>query len=137
MLRPINRDLAKEGEALFAENCQSCHNAWPYTWSEPNVWGKQFVLVGLIPQSYVGTDPGQFEELRPVVITEQFAPYLPEPWEGMATAPIGPVFQTVKGRVLEFALDELDPSEEESIALHGAEAVPAPPARGTPRVRRS
>jgi hypothetical protein len=29
--------------------------AWPYRWTEPNKYGKQFVLVGLVPQSYVAT----------------------------------------------------------------------------------
>ena len=50
-----------EGKALFVANCASCHNAWPYTWTEPNKYGKRFIEVGLVPQKYVGTDPGQFE----------------------------------------------------------------------------
>ena len=58
----IDRDKAKAGKALFMTNCASCHNAWPYTWTEPNKYGKRFVLVGVIPQSYVGTDPGQFHD---------------------------------------------------------------------------
>ena len=27
------------------------------SWTEPNKYGKRFVLVGLTPQSYVGTEP--------------------------------------------------------------------------------
>ena len=42
------------------EHCASCHNAWPYRWTEPNKYGKRFVLVGLTPQTYVGTDSAQF-----------------------------------------------------------------------------
>jgi hypothetical protein len=52
----IDRDKAKVGKALFVEHCASCHNAWPYRWTEPNKCGKRFVLVGLIPQTYVGTE---------------------------------------------------------------------------------
>ena len=61
------------------ELCAGCHNVWPYTWTEPNKYGKQWVMVGLVPQSYVGTDPGQFEDFRPYAITGQLAPYLPGP----------------------------------------------------------
>jgi hypothetical protein len=50
---------------LFAENCARCHNSYPYTWTEANKYGKRFIEVGLIPEKYVGTDPGQFEDLRP------------------------------------------------------------------------
>ena len=53
----IDRDKAKVGKALFMEHCASCHNAWPYRWTEPNKYGKRFILVGLTPQTYVGTEP--------------------------------------------------------------------------------
>ena len=56
----IDREKAKAGKALFMTHCAGCHNAWPYTWTEPNKYGKRFILVGLMPQTYVGTDPGQF-----------------------------------------------------------------------------
>ena len=69
MFGKIDRDKAKAGKALFVSNCASCHNAWPYTWTEPNKYGKRFILVGLVPQTYVGTDPGQFDDLRPFAIT--------------------------------------------------------------------
>ena len=42
----IDRDKATAGKALFMEYCASCHNAWPYRWTEPNKYGKRFVLVG-------------------------------------------------------------------------------------------
>ena len=45
----IDRDKAKAGKALFMEHCASCHNAWPYRWTEPNKYGKRFILVGLDP----------------------------------------------------------------------------------------
>ena len=56
----IDRSKALAGKALFASHCAGCHNAWPYTWSEPNKYGKRFLEVGMVPQKYVGTDPGQF-----------------------------------------------------------------------------
>src|SRR5262249_45516867 len=60
----IDREKAKRGKDLFVALCSSCHNAWPYTWTEPNKYGKRFVLVGLVPQTFVGTDPNQFETVR-------------------------------------------------------------------------
>ena len=42
----IDRDKAKVGKALFVEYCASCHNVWPYRWTEPNKNGKRYVLVG-------------------------------------------------------------------------------------------
>jgi len=61
----IDREKARQGKGLFVALCSGCHNVWPYNWTEPNKYGKRFVLVGLTPQSYVGTDPNQFETARP------------------------------------------------------------------------
>jgi hypothetical protein len=52
----IDRAKAAEGKKLFASHCAECHNSYPYTWTEPNKYGKRFLEVGLVPQSYVGTD---------------------------------------------------------------------------------
>ena len=62
----IDREKAKAGKALFMTHCSGCHNAWPYTWTEPNKYGKRFVLVGLVPQTYVGTDPQQLRDAAAV-----------------------------------------------------------------------
>jgi len=40
VLGPIDRKKALEGKALFVEICAGCHNVWPYTWTEPNKYGK-------------------------------------------------------------------------------------------------
>jgi len=69
VLGKIDRDKAKAGKALFVTNCASCHNAWPYRWTEPNKYGKSFVLVGLTPQNYVGTDATQAVAIRPFALT--------------------------------------------------------------------
>ena len=80
----IDREKAKAGKALFMTHCSGCHNAWPYTWTEPNKYGKRFVLVGLMPQTYVGTDPQQFDDLRPFALTGQLGKYLPGRLRGQA-----------------------------------------------------
>src|SRR4051812_34258800 len=77
VLGKIDREKAKAGKALFVENCASCHNLWPYRWTEPNKYGKRFVLVGTTPQTYVGTDKAQSEALKPLVITGEISKYFP------------------------------------------------------------
>ncbi len=72
----IDREKAKVGHGLFIELCASCHNAWPYRWTDANKYGKRFILVGLTPQSYVGTEPQLFT-LRPLAITGELSKFLP------------------------------------------------------------
>lgn len=81
----IDRVKAAEGKTLFANHCAECHNSYPYTWTEPNKFGKRFLEVGIVPQKYVGTDPMQFEDFQPYVLTAQLAPYLPPPFQGSRT----------------------------------------------------
>ncbi len=71
----IDRDKAKAGKALFVEYCASCHNVWPYRWTEPNKYGKRFISVGLVPQTYVGTDRAQFDAVKPLGITGHLSNY--------------------------------------------------------------
>jgi uncharacterized membrane protein YgdD (TMEM256/DUF423 family) len=70
----IDRDKAKAGKALFV--------AWPYRWTEPNKYGKRFISVGLIPQTYVGTDKAQFDALRPLAITGELSKFMPGEFQG-------------------------------------------------------
>ena len=79
MFGKIDRAKAAQGKKLFASHCAECHNSYPYTWTAPNKYGKRFLEVGLVPESYVGTDPMQFEDVRPYVQTAHLAPYLPGP----------------------------------------------------------
>jgi hypothetical protein len=65
ILGKIDRVKAAEGKKLFANHCAECHNSYPYTWTEPNKYGKRFLQVGIVPQTYVGTDPMQFEDFQP------------------------------------------------------------------------
>ena len=108
--------------------CAGCHNAWPYTWTEPNKYGKRFVRVGLVPQTYVGTDPGQFQDLRPYAITGQLSGYLPPPYKGKDMIPTG-VFSTALWRsgTRTGRWRKLKLSEAQTVDLHGYREFPLPP----------
>ena len=123
----IDRQKARAGEALFANNCASCHNMWPYTWTAANKYGKRYVEVGLVPESYVGTDPNQFEDLRPYALTRQLAPYVIPPFQGKDIVPTGALYRTMQERILETALSKVKLSPEEEIRLHGYREFPLPP----------
>jgi mono/diheme cytochrome c family protein len=125
---PIDRSKAVAGKALFAANCAGCHNAWPYTWTEPNKYGKRFIEVGMVPQKYMGTDPGQFENLRKYVITGPLAKHLPPPYTGATFVETGILYNFVQDQVVAKALAPIKMSEEEKVALHGYRELPLPPA---------
>jgi mono/diheme cytochrome c family protein len=125
---PIDRAKAQQGKALFMAACAGCHNAWPYTWTEPNKYGKRFVLVGLVAQSYVGTDPGQFRDLRPFAITGQLADYLPPPLRGKDIIPTGALYYGLQDKIVEAALAQLKLTDAEAAELHGYREFPIPPA---------
>ena len=127
VLGKIDRAKAARGKELFAQHCAGCHNSYPYTWTEPNKYGKRFIEVGIVPQSYVGTDPMQFEDFQPYVLTAQLAPYLPEPFRGKPLAPTGVLTQTVSVGLLETAEKKLNLTPEETIRLHGYREFPLPP----------
>jgi len=122
----IDRDKARAGKALFVSLCLGCHNSWPYVWSEPNKYGKRFVLVGLVAQSYVGTDPGQFRDLRPFAITGQLSNYLPGELRGKDLVPTGELYAGASRAVLEAALSKVKLSEAETTNLHGYREYPLP-----------
>jgi hypothetical protein len=122
----IDREKAKSGQALFVSLCSGCHNAWPYTWSEPNKYGKRFVLVGLVPQTYVGTDPQQFRILRPFAITGQLADYLPGELRGKDLLPTGDLYYGNSRMVLEAALAKLKLTPEQEANIHGYRVYPLP-----------
>jgi len=124
---PIDRKKAAEGKALFVEICAGCHNAWPYTWTEPNKYGKRFVRVGLIPQTLVGTDPGQFTDLKQYAITAQLSAYLPPPYKGKDMIPTGVLYGIVDGAILDRALAKIKLSEAQTLDLNGYREFPLPP----------
>ena len=123
----IDRTKAAEGKKLFTQYCAGCHNSYPYTWTEPNKFGKRFIEVGIVPQKYVGTDPMQFADFLPYVRTEQLAPYLPEPFKGHAVAPTAVVSEATSQALLATALKKLNLSPDEDAKIHGYRAPPLPP----------
>jgi hypothetical protein len=122
----IDQQKAAEGKKLFASNCASCHNSYPYTWTEANKYGKRFVEVGLVPETYVGTDPGQFTVLRPYVITGTLGSHLPPPYTDQKFIQTGALYLFAQAEVLAKSLAPLKMSEEDSIALHGYREFPLP-----------
>jgi hypothetical protein len=124
----IDRAKAKTGQALFVDYCASCHNFWPYRWTEPNQYGKRFILVGLTPQTYVGTDRTQSETLRPFALTGQLSNYLRPEFKGREILPTEVFLAAVQGEVRERAIAKLNLSEAERASLHGYRGLP--PKRG-------
>jgi len=123
----IDRAKAKAGKALFMEHCASCHNAWPYRWTDANKYGKRFILVGLIPQTYVGTDRAQFEALTPLAITGELSKFLPGDFRDQPMLPKF-VFNLLIGEaVQETALQKLKLTEAQLADVHGYRELPAPP----------
>jgi hypothetical protein len=122
----IDREKAKVGKALFMEHCASCHNAWPYRWTEPNKYGKRFVLVGLVPQTYVGTEPQLFT-LRPLAITGELSKFLPPEFRDKPL--LEPfIFSTVLGaETREVAIRKLKLTEAQELVLNGYREMPTPP----------
>jgi mono/diheme cytochrome c family protein len=63
---PIKADLAKQGEALFTDNCSKCHGTYGEKWTYPNK---------IIPIDVIGTDRTRFEG-----ISEKFGKYYNKSW---------------------------------------------------------
>jgi len=123
----IDRDKAKVGKALFMEHCASCHNAWPYRWTEPNKYGKRFILVGLTPQSYVGTDHTQAEVLRPFALTGELSKYFPGEFRDKPMLPTKDFLALLQAVVRDKAIEKLKLSESETANLNGYREFPLPP----------
>ena len=122
----IDRAKAAQGKKLFASHCAECHNSYPYTWTEPNKYGKRFLEVGLVPESYVGTDPMQFQDVRPYVQTAHLAPYLPGPLKDKDLIPGGYLYIGLQESILHAALLKINQTPEEAIRMHGYRELPVP-----------
>jgi len=122
----IDRDKAKVGKALFVENCASCHNVWPYRWTEPNKTGKRYILVGLTPQTYVGTDKSEFETIRPLSITGELSKILPPEFRDKTLLPPFVLLHLLTGAAQETALGKLNLTEAQKANLHGYRELPSP-----------
>jgi hypothetical protein len=124
----IDREKAKKGKELFVALCSGCHNAWPYTWSEPNKYGKRFVLVGLVPQSYVGTDRTQGEAVRQFAVTGPLSNNLPPELRGKDAVPMAAFKQSIQREVLVRAVAKLKLTPAQLVDLNGYRQLPSPPA---------
>jgi hypothetical protein len=131
----IDRAKAAKGKELFAKDCAVCHNSYPYTWTEANKYGKRFLEVGLVPQSYVGTDRMQFEDIRPLVQTAHLAPYLPGPLKDKPLIPGGYFYYGVQESILHVALSKINQTPEEAVKMHGYRELPVPRPSEVPRYK--
>ncbi|MGB2626676.1 MAG: di-heme-cytochrome C peroxidase [Candidatus Acidiferrum sp.] len=122
----IDRAKAAQGKKLFEARCAECHNSYPYTWTAPNKYGKRFLEVGLVPESYVGTDPMQFEDVRPYVQTGHLAPHLPGPLKDKPLIPGGYLYIGLQESILHAALLNVKQTPEEAIQMHGYRELPVP-----------
>jgi hypothetical protein len=75
----------------------------------------------------VGTDPGQFEDLRRYAITGQLSSRLPPPYQGKDIIPTGALYLFLQQKILAKALAPLNLNEDESIAIHSYREFPLPP----------
>lgn len=83
VLGAIDPVKAAAGRRLYAERCQGCHLPPvddpgqalydPAHWTPPNQYGESYLQVPLVPQSVVGTDPGQARVLSTRKITVPLA----------------------------------------------------------------
>jgi hypothetical protein len=121
----IDRDKAKAGKALFMEHCASCHNAWPYRWTEPNKYGKRFVLVGLTPHSYLGTEPQAFA-LKPFAITGELSKFLPPEFRDKPILNPAILNVLLGGEAREIAIRKLKLSDAQLLVLNGYREMPTP-----------
>lgn len=51
---PVDRDLARQGETLFTQNCAKCHGTYGAKWTYPNK---------IVPMEVIGTDATRFRGL--------------------------------------------------------------------------
>lgn len=124
----IDREKAKFGKALFVENCAGCHNSWPYLWTEPNKYGKRFIVVGLVPQSYVGTDKTQAESIRQFAVTGQLSSILSPELRSKDVVPMADFKLSIQRGILKTALEKLKLTSAQLIDLNGYRELPTAPA---------
>jgi len=65
---PIDESKAKQGEAVFKENCAKCHGSYGAKWTYPNK---------VIPLDEIGTDPA-----RHATVSEKYGQAYSESWFG-------------------------------------------------------
>jgi mono/diheme cytochrome c family protein len=71
---PLDHDLARKGESLFAANCAHCHGTYGEQWTYPNK---------IVPLDKIGTDRHRFDG-----ITRKFGVYYARSWFGGDYVPL-------------------------------------------------
>ena len=124
----IDRQKARAGKSLFVQRtARAATTCGPTPGPKPNKYGKRFVQVGLVPQKYVGTDPNQFEDLRPYALTAQLAPYMPPPFKARRSSRPASSTRRCRSASSRTRSRRLKMSEEDTLKLHGYREFPLPP----------
>lgn len=115
----VDTTLVKRGETLFAEHCKGCHGAPPYerTRPEDNKFGKTFIKISHVDYRTAGTDPVYVESLgsRLVRTSEATA----QTHEGEKIVPGAQFFLKTVGAIVGRAMNDLQLSKEERVAMAG------------------
>jgi mono/diheme cytochrome c family protein len=115
----IEADRVNAGKQLFDQHCVACHNVAPYQRTDPskNAFGKTFIKIGRTNYRKVGTDPLYVQALtRRLVRTNEVTK---ETLGGKALVPALQFFLGTVGPVVKKAMDRLELSNQEQVAMHG------------------
>lgn len=116
---PIDRDLAGQGEVLFAVTCSGCHNMAPYERTDPadNFFGQTFIRIGRVDFRQVGTDPTYVRSLltRAIATNATTAPL----FDGAPIVPALAFFGTTVGATVRQAMAAAGLGQEEVFAMNG------------------
>jgi mono/diheme cytochrome c family protein len=130
---PIDAALAHKGEALFQQDCASCHNAPPYRRTDPaaNLFQKTFIEIGRVDYRDIGTDPVYFDSLLQRLVRTNAATALVQ--GGQAVVPAAAYFANTVGAVINRAMDDAGLTEGEKNVLNGYRWRPPALPGGPPR----
>jgi len=83
--------------------------------------------VGLVPQSYVGTDPTQEVAIRPFAVTGQLSNYLPPELRGKDAVTFLALSRVLQREIIERAVAKLKLTPDKMVDLIGYRELPSPP----------
>ncbi len=123
VMGPIDKDLAKQGETLFAEHCAGCHNmktlTTPYRETDPadNFFNKTFIKIGRVNYLKVGTDPTYVTSLlQRLAITNPATARL---LDNKPVAPAAAYFLRTVGASVARAMTDAGIDEQKQLDMHG------------------
>lgn len=118
LMGAIDKELAKEGENLFRENCASCHNMYPYSRTDPdiNYFGQTYIEIEKVHYHEVGTDPTYIENvINRIIKTNDVTSTV---FEGAEWVPAVSYFSGLVGKIIKRAIMEADLTNEDIIELN-------------------